>query len=98
MALPDYIGFAESFADFFAFVISEEVKAPTMFQDSASVISLVMKGGGITRTKHLCARMNVCKEAVEENRIRVIYDHTSKMLVDGLMKILEGNNNRLFCR
>jgi hypothetical protein len=88
--LTDHIGFAEAFAEFFGFIVGEEAKAPTIYQDSTSVISLVTKGGGVVRTKHLRVRMNLCREAVEEKRIKVEYIHTSKMLADGLTKVLEG--------
>lgn len=54
------------------------------------VISLVTKGGRIVRKKHLYARMNLCKEAVEENKIKVPYVHMSNMLADGLTRVLEG--------
>ncbi len=61
-----------------------------MYQDSTSVISLVTKGGGVVRMKHLRVRMNLCKEAVDEERVRIAYVHTSKMIADGLTKALEG--------
>jgi hypothetical protein len=34
--------------------------------------------------------MNLCKEAVDEERVRIAYVHTSKMIADGLTKALEG--------
>jgi hypothetical protein len=43
--LTDHISFVEAFAEFFGFIVGEEAKAPTINQDSTSVISLVMKGG-----------------------------------------------------
>ncbi len=76
--------------NFFRFIVGEEAKAPTIYQDSTSVISLVTKGGGVVRTKYLRVRMNLCREAVQEKRINVEYIHTSKMLADGLTKVLEG--------
>ncbi len=90
VALTDHIGFAEAFAEFFGFIVGKEAKAPTIYQDSTSVISLVTKGGGVVRTKHLRVRMNLCQEVVQEGRIIVEYIHTSKMLADGLTKALEG--------
>ena len=87
------------FEDFFSFIINREEKMPPLiYQDSTSVISLVIKGGGIVRTKHLHVRMNLCKEAVEEKRIRIAYIHTTKMLADGLMKPLEGKAFQVFRR
>ncbi len=61
VALTDNVGFAESFAEFFAFIVNEEVQTPVVFQDSTVIISLVTKRGEIARTKHLHARMNLCK-------------------------------------
>jgi hypothetical protein len=69
-----------------------------IYQDSTSVISLVMKGGGIVHTKHLCIRMNLCREAVDEKRIRIAYVHTTKMLADGLTKPLEGSTFKVFMK
>jgi hypothetical protein len=54
VALTDHISFAEAFPEFFGFIVDEEAKAPTIYQDSTSVISLTMKGGGVIWTKHLC--------------------------------------------
>jgi hypothetical protein len=34
--------------------------------------------------------MNLCREAVQEKQIKVEYIHTSKMLADGLTKVLDG--------
>ena len=91
VTLTDNIGFIELFEEFFNFIINREEKIPPLiYQDSTSVISLVMKGGGIVRTKHLRVRMNLCKEALEEKRIKIAYIHTTKMLADGLTKPLEG--------
>jgi hypothetical protein len=96
VALTDNISFAEFFAEFFAFIINEDIKAPTIYQDSTSVISLITKGGGVMRTKHLRMRMNLGKEALEMNRIIVKYLHTSKMIADGLTKVLEKKDFVIF--
>ena len=53
--------FIELFQEFVEFLTGKKVKVPIVFQDCSAVVSLVMKGGGITRTKHLCARMNLGK-------------------------------------
>jgi hypothetical protein len=91
VALTDNIDFVELFEEFFRFVTNTDVQCPTIYQDSTSVIALVTKGGGIVRTKHLRARMYLCKEALEAKRIKVRYIHTSKMIADGLTKVLEGS-------
>ncbi len=86
----DNISFIELFEEFFQFITNTEKKSPTTYQDSTSVISLVTKGGGMVRTKHLRAWMNLCKEVVDEKRIKIVYVHMSKMIADGLTKTLEG--------
>ncbi len=90
VVLTDHISLAETFAEFLGFIIGEEVRAPTIYQDSTSVILLVTKGGGVVQPKHLRVQMNLCREAVQEKRIKVEYIHTSKMLADGLTKVFEG--------
>ncbi len=90
VALSDNLGFIELFEEFLAFVENCGKKMPTIYQDSTSVISLVTKGGGVIRTKHLRVRMNLTKEAIEENRVRVEHIRTKKMVADGFMKPLEG--------
>lgn len=90
VALTDNIGFVELFAEFFGFTTITEVKSPMIYQDFTSVISLVTKGGGVVRTKHLRVRMNLCKEAYDEERIRIGYANTNDMKADGLTKPLQG--------
>jgi hypothetical protein len=34
--------------------------------------------------------MNIGREAILEERIKVIYCHTSRMIADGLTKVLKG--------
>ncbi len=60
------------------------------------MIDLVTKGGSVVRTKHLRARMNVDKEAIMGERIKVLYCHMSKMIADGLTKPLEGTHFTTF--
>ena len=62
-----------------------------MDQECTSVIDLVTKGGGVVRTKHMRARMNVGREAILEERIKVVYCHTSRMIANCLTKALEGS-------
>ena len=96
VALTDNIGFVELFAEFFSFITNTEVKSPMIYQDSTSVISLVTKGGGVVRTKHLRVRMNLCKEAYDEGRIRIGYANTNDMKADGLTKPLQGEQFQKF--
>jgi hypothetical protein len=97
VALTDHISFAEAFAEFLGFIIGEEVRAPTIYQDSTFVILLVTKGGGVIRTKHQRVRMTLCREVVQEKRIKVEYIHTSKMLAHGLTKVFQGKEFISFC-
>lgn len=94
--LTDNMDFIELFQEFVSFFLDEEPRTPIIYQDSTSVISLITKGGGITRTKHLRARMNLAKEMIAENKIRVLYKNTSNMIADGLSKILSGQAFKIF--
>jgi len=96
VALTDYIGLVESFAEFVAFITNSPVQIPVIFQDSTSVISLVTKGGGIVRTKHLRVRMHLCKEGVDQRRFKIVYVHTKRMIADGLTKALEKRDFEIF--
>jgi hypothetical protein len=79
------------FAEFLEFVLNQKLDSPTVYRDNTSVISLVTSGGGITRMKHLRARMNLVKEAVMDRKmVKVAYMPTVRMVADGLMKVLEG--------
>ncbi len=51
---------------------------PTIYLDSTAVISLVMKGGGITRTKHLRARTSLGMEMVDQGCTKVEYQPVCK--------------------
>jgi hypothetical protein len=62
----DNLGMIELFQEFVEFVLGKKVEAPLVYQDYNAVVSLVTKGGGQTRTKHLRARMNLGKEMVDE--------------------------------
>ncbi len=66
IALTDNLGLIELFHEFAEFTTGWEVEKPAINQDCMAIISLVTKGGGITRTKHLHARMNLRKELVDE--------------------------------
>jgi hypothetical protein len=61
-----------------------------VYQDSKSVISLVMEGRGVTRTKHMRSVMHLGKECVDRKKVLLQYLNTQKMPADGTSKILEG--------
>ncbi len=62
-----------------------------------SVILLETKYGRVVQTKHHRVQMNLCREAVQEKRIKVEYINTSKMLADGLTKVFERKEFISFC-
>ena len=43
--------------------------------------------------------MELCKEGLEQRRFEIKYTHTSKMIADGLLKPVEGNQSftRHYC-
>jgi hypothetical protein len=91
VGLSDNLANVEVFTEFLEFVLNQKLSVPTVYQDNTSVISLVTSGGGITRTKHLRARMKLVKEAVVDRKmVKVVYMPTERMVADGLTKVLEG--------
>ena len=63
VGLTDNLGIVGLFREFVSFFNGEQAKVPIVYQDSTSVISLITLGGGITRTKHLRARMYIAKRS-----------------------------------
>ena len=99
MALTDYIGLVELFAEFVAFVTDSPVTVPVIYQDLTSVlISLVTRGGGIVRTKRLRVRMHLCKEGVDLNKYKIVYIHTGWMIADGFTKAQEKKDFTCFMK
>ncbi len=96
VALSDYISFIELFYEFITFLASDQMSVPIIYQDSTSVITLVTQGGGVTRTRHLCNRMHLVKEAVDDNRINIRHCKTKEMIADGFTKPLEGIDFKYF--
>jgi hypothetical protein len=86
IALTDNLGFVELFQEFVEFLTMSKQKPATIYQDCSAVVTLVTKGGGITRTKHLRARMNLGREAVEEKRAFIVHVSAEEMKADGFSK------------
>ncbi len=61
IGLSDNLGRVDLFQEFVEFLTMRKVKTPVIYQYCQAVVSLVTKGGGITRTKHLRARMHLGK-------------------------------------
>jgi len=91
VVLTDNAGFVEIFSEFVGFITNTKVQIPIIYQDSTSVISLVKEGGGVVRMKHLQVRMELCKEALMQKRIEILYMPTGEMKADGLTKALDGD-------
>jgi hypothetical protein len=66
IVLMDNLGLIELFKEFLEFLMMSSMLTPVIHQDCTVVITLVTKGGGITKTKHQRARMNKGREMVEE--------------------------------
>jgi hypothetical protein len=67
-----------------------DLKVPIVYQDNESMISLVVKGGGKPRTKHMRARQNLVKEMIEKKQVEIVFVRTEQMLADVLTKPLGG--------
>jgi hypothetical protein len=96
IGLTDNLGLVELFKEFLDFITGEQTATPVVYQDCKSVISLVTIGGGVTRTKHLRARMHLGKEMVEEGRVVVQYVKAEDMKADGFSKPLDPSGHRRF--
>ena len=96
IALSDNTQFAELFAEFLAFIMNTKYIKPLIYEDCTAVISLVTEGRGVVRTKHLRVRMELVKQALQDNRIIIEYINTKQMLADGLTKALEGEDFIVF--
>jgi hypothetical protein len=72
ISLTNNLGFIELFQEFVEFLIEKRVNTPIVFQDCSAVVTSVTKGGGITRTKHLRACMNLGKQIVDQERVHVV--------------------------
>jgi len=98
VALTDNISLTELFHEFLEFVTASTINKPIIFQDCTAVIQLVTTGGGIPRTKHLRARMNAAREAIQQDRIQVVHCRAAIMRADGLTKPLEGADFAIFAK
>ncbi len=94
--LTDNLHLAKLFHEFLEFITAGKINKPIIFQDCTAVVQLVTTGGGITRTKHLRARMNMAREAIEQDRVQVVHCRAALMKADGLTKPLEGTDFTIF--
>ncbi len=86
VVLTDNLGLVELSQEFVEFIMMKKLQVPIIYQDCNVVVSLVTKGGGITRTKHVRVRRNLTKEMVDEKRNEVVYTKVEEMIADGFSK------------
>jgi hypothetical protein len=86
IALTDNVGLMELFKEFVEFSTMQNIETLIIYEDCNAVVSLVTLGGGVTRTKHLSARMHLGKEMVDEKHLKVVYKKGDEMLADGFSK------------
>ena len=91
VALSDNIAFVELFAEFLSFIDNKPIVPPTIYEDCTAVIMLAKDGGGVARTKHLRVRIELTKQALQEQKFLLKYVNTKQMVADGLTKVLEGD-------
>jgi hypothetical protein len=96
IGLSDNLGLVELFKEFVEFLVGQEIEVPIVYQDCKAVISLVTIGGGVTRMKHLRARMNLGKEMIDEKRVKVEYVMAEEMKADGFSKPLDPSGHNKF--
>ena len=90
VALSDMLKYVELYDEFVKKQGYNEHVIPKVMQDNQSTISLVTKGGGAPRNKHLRVRQNLVKQAVEMEQIEIEYMSTREMIADSLTKPLQG--------
>jgi hypothetical protein len=56
IALTGNLWLVELFQEFMQFLTKEELPVPVIYQDCKAMVILVMKGGGVARTKHLSSK------------------------------------------
>jgi hypothetical protein len=98
VALTDNLGLIELFHEFLEFVTNHKMQIPVVYQDCNAVVSLVTKGGGVTRTKHLRARMHLAKEMVDQRRVEIKYLNAEAMIADGFSKPYDPVEHEPFAR
>ena len=98
VALSDNVSLIELFQELLEFLLNMKPPKAIAYQDNTSVISLVTKGGGVMRTKHMRTRMNLVMESVMKSKIIVRYISTVEMVADGFTKALVGEPFQYFVK
>jgi hypothetical protein len=94
VALSDLILIAEQCDEFMREQGMQDMKIPIILQDNMSTISLVTKGGGKPRTKHLRVRQHLIKGKVSGKEISIVHTPTTRMLADTMTKPVQGEQFR----
>ena len=94
VALSDLISTVEQCDEFMREQGMKDMKIPLILQDNMSTISLVTKGGGKPRTKHLRVRQHLVKDKVSGKEISIVHTPTTKMLADAMTKPTQGEQFR----
>lgn len=94
VALSDLIIIVEQCDEFMREQGMTDMKVPLILQDNMSTISLVTKGGGKPRTKHLRVRQHLIKDKVSGKEISIVYTPTTRMLADTMTKPVQGEQFR----
>ena len=68
-----------------------DMELPVIYQDNLSTISLVTRGGGKYRSKHLRVRQCRIKEKIDNGELVIEHRGTANMYADVLTKPLQGN-------
>ena len=72
------------------------LKLPLILQDNTSTITLVCKGGGKHRNKHLRAKQGWVHDRVSKGEIEIKHIGTANMLADAFTKPLQGEHFKSF--
>jgi hypothetical protein len=72
------------------------LKLPLILQDNTSTITLVSKGGGKYRNKHLRAKQGWVHDKVSKGEIEIKHIGTANMLADAFTKPLQGEHFKSF--
>ena len=90
VALSDLISIVEKCDEFMREQGMRNMMIPLILQDNMSTISLVTKGGGKPRTKHLRVRQYLIKEKISDKELNIVYTPTTRMLADTMTKPARG--------
>ena len=94
VALSDLITTVEQCDEFMREQGMKNMKIPIILQDNMSTISLVTKGGGKPRTKHLRVRQHLIRDKVSGKEISILHTPTTRMLADTMTKPVQGEQFR----